>query len=174
MQKRTFVEMKVASIALDPTNNSPIVLLRDIHGKIILPIWIGIMEASSIAGALEGISYTRPMTHDLIASIIKQMDARVIKIEIIDIKDNIFYALIVIEQNGELMNIDARPSDAIAIALRTNARVFVASHVLKEATHVEEEPVSGDKIIVGFEQNKDKLQEILEKMDPDDFGKFRA
>jgi uncharacterized protein len=174
MQKRTFMEMQVAGIALDPTNNAPIVVLKDVPGKIILPIWIGIMEASSIAAALEGLSYARPMTHDLIAALLKKMDARVSKIEIVDIKDNVFYALIVLEFGGETLSIDARPSDAIAIALRTKARIFVANHVVKEATHVEEEPHTGDKIAVGFEQNQDKLQDILEKMDPEDFGKFRA
>lgn len=174
MQKRTFMEMKVAGIALDPTSNAPIVILRDVNGKIVLPIWIGVMEASSIAAALEGLSYSRPMTHDLFAALLKRIDARVTKIEIVDIKENIFYALIVLEHNGELISIDSRPSDALAIALRTNARIFVASHVVKEATHVEEEPASGDKIAVGFEQNQDKLQEILEKMNPEDFGKFRA
>ena len=174
MQKRTFVEMKVAGIALDPTNNAPIVVLKDVPGKIILPIWIGIMEASSIAAALEGLSYARPMTHDLMAALLKRVDVRITKIEIVDLKDNVFYALIVLETGSEVVSIDARPSDAIALALRTKARIFVANHVVKEATHVEEEPATGDKIAVGFEQNQDKLQEILEKMDPDDFGKFRA
>jgi len=174
MQKRTFVEMKVAGIALDPTNNAPIVVLKDVPGKIILPIWIGILEASSIAAALEGVSYARPMTHDLMAELLRRIDVRLSKIEIVDLKDNVFYALLVLEVGGEVVSIDARPSDAIALAIRTKARIFVANHVVKQATHVEEEPATGDKIAVGFEQNQDKLQEILERMNPDDFGKFRA
>lgn len=173
MEKRTFVEMKVAGIAVDPTSNAPIVILRDVPGKIILPIWIGVMEASSIAAALEGLSYSRPMTHDLFSTLLEKLGTRVIKIEIVDIKNNIFYALIVLDHQGELMSIDARPSDALAIALRTKARIFVAAHVVKEATHVEDAG-TGVKVAVGFEQDQDKLQEILEKMNPDDFGKFRA
>ena len=96
----SFVEMKVAGIALDPTNNSPIVVLRDLDGKFILPIWIGIMEASAIASALEGVQYSRPMTHDLFRSFIETLGATIEKIEVMDIRDNVFYALITIIHGG--------------------------------------------------------------------------
>ncbi len=169
-----FLEMKVAGIALDPSNNSPIVILRDLDGKYVLPIWIGIMEASAIAASLEGIRYSRPMTHDLFKSMVQSLGVRVEKIEVVDIRDNVFYALITLEYNGNKITVDARPSDAIAIALRTNSSIYVASHVVKEAIRVEDSKEGSGKVIVGFEQDKEKLKEILEKMNPEDFGKFKA
>jgi bifunctional DNase/RNase len=169
----SFVEMKVAGIALDPTNNSPIVVLRDLDGKFILPIWIGIMEASAIASALEGVQYSRPMTHDLFRSFIETLGATIEKIEVMDIRDNVFYALITIIHGGNRLTIDARPSDAIAIALRTKSAIFVASHVIKDAIHLDSK-TSTSKVMVGFEQDTEKLKEILEKMSPEDFGKFKA
>lgn len=170
----SFVEMKVAGIALDPTNNAPIVVLRDPEGRYILPIWIGIMEASAIAAALEGIHYSRPMTHDLFKSFIDTLGATLEKIEVVDIRDNVFYALITIEFQGNRLTIDARPSDAIAIALRTKSSIFVANHVIKDAIKVDSLKTGAGKIMVGFEQDTEKLKEILEKMNPEDFGKFKA
>lgn len=169
-----FLEMKVAGIALDPSNNAPIVVLRDLEGKFILPIWIGIMEASAIAASLEGVRYSRPMTHDLFKSMLDALGAMLEKIEVVDIRDNVFYALITLEQNGSKLMIDARPSDAIALALRTDCSIFVADHVVKEAIRVDTGNESAGKVIVGFEQDKEKLKEILEKMSPEDFGKFKA
>jgi hypothetical protein len=169
-----FVEMKVAGIALDPTNNAPIVVLRDLEGKFVLPIWIGIMEASAIAASLEGIRYSRPMTHDLFKSVMETLGVKVEKIEVVDIRDNVFFALITLEYNGNKVTVDARPSDAIAIALRLNCAIFVADHVVKDAIRVETSKETGGKVIVGFEQDKEKLKEILEKMNPEDFGKFKA
>lgn len=170
----TFMEMKVAGIALDPTNNAPIVVLRDLQSKYVLPIWIGIMEASAIAAAIEGIHYSRPMTHDLFKSMLESLGATIERIEVVDIKDNVFYAIISVEYNGTTFKIDARPSDAIAIALRTNSGIFVASEVIKDAVQVDASKDTAGKVIVGFEQDKDKLKEILEKMNPEDFGKFKA
>lgn len=170
----TFREMKVAGIALDPTNNAPIVVLRDLEGKYVLPIWIGIMEASAIAAAIEGIHYSRPMTHDLFKSMLETLGAAIEKIEVVDIKDNVFYAVITIDINGTQFQVDARPSDAIAIALRTQSGIFVADHVIKDAIRVDTSKDSAGKVIVGFEQDRDKLKEILEKMNPEDFGKFKA
>lgn len=169
-----FYEVKVAGIALDPSNNAPIVILRDIEGSFILPIWIGIMEASAIAAALEGITYTRPMTHDLFKSMTEILGVVVEKIEVVDLRDNVFYALITVEKSGQRLQIDARPSDAIAIALRTNSPIFVAEHVVKDAIRVDASKPSMGKIMVGFEQDQEKLKEILEKMNPEDFGKFKA
>jgi uncharacterized protein len=169
-----FLEMKVAGIALDPTNNAPIVVLRDLEGKYVLPIWIGIMEASAIAASLEGIRYSRPMTHDLFKSMVETLGVKVEKIEVVDIRDNVFYALITLEAGGNRLSVDARPSDAIAIALRMNCSIFVADHVVKEAIRVDTGKEPTGKVIVGFEQDKEKLKEILEKMSPEDFGKFKA
>ena len=169
----SFVEMKVAGIALDPSNNAPIVVLRDLEGKFILPIWIGIMEASAIAAALEGVQYSRPMTHDLFRSFIETLGTAIEKIEVVDIRDNVFYALITIVHGNSRLTIDARPSDAIAIALRTKSPIFVANHVIKDAIRLDSKATSG-KVMVGFEQDTEKLKEILEKMNPEDFGKFKA
>jgi len=168
------MEMKVAGIALDPTNNAPIVVLRDLESKYVLPIWIGIMEASAIAAAIEGIQYSRPMTHDLFKSMLESFGATIEKIEVVDIKDNVFYATIDIDYNGAKLKIDARPSDAIAIALRTNSGIFVAGNVIRDAIQVDTSKDAAGKVVVGFEQDKDKLKEILEKMSPEDFGKFKA
>ena len=170
----TFMEMKVAGIALDPTSNAPIVVLKDVEGRYVLPIWIGIMEASAIAAAIEGIHYSRPITHDLFKSMLDTLGATIERIEVVDIKDNVFYALINIEIDGAQFKIDARPSDAIAIALRTQSQVYVAEHVIKDAIRVDSTKDSAEKVVVGFEQDKDKLKEILEKMNPEDFGKFKA
>ncbi|HOJ14733.1 MAG TPA: bifunctional nuclease family protein [Deltaproteobacteria bacterium] len=169
-----FYEMKVAGIALDPSNNAPIVILRDIDGTFILPIWIGIMEASAIAAALEGVVYSRPMTHDLFRSFVEHLGVVVEKIEVVDLKDNVFYALITVIKGDERLQIDARPSDAIAIALRTNSPIYVAEHVVKDAIRVDTAKPAAGKIMVGFEQDQEKLKEILEKMNPEDFGKFKA
>lgn len=169
-----FLEMKVAGIALDPSNNAPIVILRDLEGKYVLPIWIGIMEASAIAASLEGIRYSRPMTHDLFKSMVETLGIRVEKIEVVDIRDNVFYALITVEHNGNSFTVDARPSDAIAIALRADCSIYVADRVVKEAIRVDTSKESPGKVMVGFEQDKEKLKEILEKMNPEDFGKFKA
>lgn len=168
-----FWEMKVAGIALDPTNNAPIVVLRDLDGKFILPIWIGIMEASAIAAALEGVQYSRPMTHDLFKSLVDTLGATIEKIEVVDIRDNVFYALVTIARGESRLAIDARPSDAIAIALRTKSPIYVADHVIKDAIRVDAKTSAG-KVMVGFEQDQEKLKEILEKMSPEDFGKFKA
>ncbi len=168
-----FVEMKVAGIALDPPNNAPIVVLRDLDGKFILPIWIGIMEASAIAAALEGVQYSRPMTHDLFKSFLETLGAVIEKIEVVDIRDNVFYALITVAHGGSRLTIDARPSDAIAVALRTKSAIYVADHVIKDAIRVDAKSSAG-KVMVGFEQDTEKLKEILEKMNPEDFGKFKA
>ncbi|MCD6570104.1 MAG: bifunctional nuclease family protein [Deltaproteobacteria bacterium] len=174
MEEKKFVEMKVIGIALDPTNNTPIVVLRDQDNKIILPIWIGIMEASAIAAAMEGVAFSRPMTHDLLKIVIEQLGGKVIKIEVIDLKDNVFYALVSIETDKEPIIIDARPSDAIALALRTKAQIFVASHVLEEASHIDSASKVDEETVFDYGKDKDKLKEILEKMKPEDFGKFKA
>ena len=132
------------------------------------------MEASAIAAAIEGIHYSRPMTHDLFKSMLETLGATIEKIEVVDIKDNVFYAYITIDIDGAQYKVDARPSDAIAIALRTQSGIFVAEHVIKDAIRVDTSKDSAGKVIVGFEQDKDKLKEILEKMNPEDFGKFKA
>lgn len=162
-----FIEMKVGGIVLDPQTNVPIVILKDMEGKRSLPIWIGLLEASAIAMELEKIKIHRPLTHDLLKNILEQLRASVVKIEITDIKNNTYYALIHLESAGKVMTVDSRPSDAIALALRTNAPIFVAGSVLEKSSQIDEK--SPD-----FSQdNKDKWTEILENLDPEDFGKYK-
>jgi hypothetical protein len=162
-----FIEMKVSGIVLDPQTNVPIVILKDGEGKRTLPIWIGLLEASAIAMELEKIKIHRPLTHDLLKNILEQLQAAVVKIEITDIKNNTYYALIHLECSGKIAAIDSRPSDAIALALRTNAPIFVAASVLDKSNQIDEKNPD-------FSQdNKDKWTEILENLDPEDFGKYK-
>jgi len=162
-----FIEMKVNGIVLDPQTNVPIVILRDADGKHTLPIWIGLLEASAIAMELEKIKIHRPLTHDLLKNILEQLKVGVVKIEITDIKNNTYYALIHLDVNGKLVAIDSRPSDSIALALRTNSPIFVAQEVLDKSNKLDEKSADFSQ------ENKDKWSEILENLDPEDFGKYK-
>lgn len=168
-----FVKMKVAGVALDPDTNAPIVILKDASGDLILPIWIGLMEANAIAAQLEGITFARPMTHDLFKILLDELGGLVKNVRLVDIRDNVFYAELTIEVGGELHVIDARPSDAIAIALRARSEIYVAEKVITEATRVQTH--LGHRFnVVGFESDAEKLKRLLEDMGPDDFGKYNA
>ncbi|RMG49180.1 MAG: bifunctional nuclease family protein [Acidobacteria bacterium] len=127
------LEVKVRGLILDPTSNSPIVILKDSSSDSMLPIWIGVCEANAIAMEMEKAVAQRPMTHDLLKNIIDQLDARVEKVVINDLVENTFYAVIVLRWNGKHILIDARPSDAIAIALRTDSPIFVSEHVMRNS-----------------------------------------
>ncbi len=162
-------EMKVAGITVDPFTNTPIVLLKDVEEKDVLPIWIGLLEASSIATALENIDTPRPMTHDLIKNILDSLGVKVLKIEVNDLKDNTYYALIHIDVNKERMVIDARPSDAIAIALRTNAPIFVEESVIQRSAKVDLTTEKEDKVV----SESSDWEDILENLSQDDFGKYK-
>jgi len=160
-----FIEMKVSGIILDPHTNVPIVILKDGEGKWTLPIWIGILEASAIAMELEKIKIHRPLTHDLLKNILEHLKAKMLKIEITDLKDNTYYALIYLEVEGKEMAIDSRPSDAIALALRTEAPIYASTEVLTKSRHLDAQEFT--------QENKDKWTEILENLDPEDFGKYK-
>ncbi len=162
-------EMKVAGITVDPFTNTPIVLLKDAEEKDVLPIWIGLLEASSIATVLENIETPRPMTHDLVKNILDSLGVKVLKIEVNDLKDNTYYALIHIDVNKKRMVIDSRPSDAIAIALRTNAPIFVEESVIQRSAKVDLTTQKEDKIV---SENTD-WEDILENLSQDDFGKYK-
>ena len=162
--------MTISSINMDPVTNSPIIILEEIEGKQTLPIWIGLLEATAIASEIEGVRFSRPMTHDLLKNIMDKTDIKINRIEICDLKDNTYYALIHMTMKDETLTIDSRPSDAIAIALRTKAPIFVSDEVLKKSKQVEatKEGEATDK----SEQGK-KWQDILEKLEPEDFGKYK-
>jgi len=161
-------EMKIAGITVDPFTNTPIVLLKDLEEKDVLPIWIGLLEASSIATAMENIQTPRPMTHDLLKNILDQLSIKVIKIEVNDLKDNTYYALIHLDVNNKRLTIDARPSDALAIALRTGASIFVEESVIQRSAKVDLSQ-KGDKVVT----DTTEWEEILENLSQDDFGKYK-
>ena len=159
-----FIKMTVRGIALDPITNMPIVILKDPEDRRALPIWVGIFEANAIALELEKVSTPRPMTHDLLKNILDGLGITVQQITVNDLKENTFYATIDLNYNGSVVSIDARPSDAIAIALRTNAPIFVAENVVAQAKNIE---VSEEK------EETDKWKEWLENLKPEDFGKYK-
>jgi len=162
-------EMKVAGITVDPFTNTPIILLKDVEEKDVLPIWIGLLEASSIATALENIETPRPMTHDLIKNILDSLGVKVLKIEVNDLKDNTYYALIHVDVNKKRMVIDSRPSDAIAIALRTKAPIFVEESVIQRSAKVDLTTQKEDKVVA----ESSDWEDSLENLSQDDFGKYK-
>ncbi|MCX5808552.1 MAG: bifunctional nuclease family protein [Proteobacteria bacterium] len=161
-------EMKVAGITVDPFTNTPIVLLKDLEDKDVLPIWIGLLEASSIATALENINTPRPMTHDLVKNILDNLGVKIVRVEVNDLKDNTYYALLHLEVDNKRLVVDSRPSDAIAIALRTNAPIFVDESVIKKSAKVDLS-TKGDKVVT----EAGDWEDILENLSPDDFGKYK-
>ena len=162
-----YVKMKVGGITMDPFSNMPIVILKDLKEKYAIPIWIGVYEASAIAAKLEDMELERPLTHDLMTNILATLKAEVSRIEIYDIKDNTYYANLFFISDGEEIVIDSRPSDAIALALRTDASIFVHKKVIDMSR----------KIDIGEDdKNKtkdEKWAEILEGLNPEDFGKYK-
>jgi len=160
--------MIISGLTVDPLTNSPIVILKEIDGERTLPIWIGLLEATAIASELEGIKFSRPMTHDLLKSVMDMIDVEVNKVEVCDLKNNTYYALIHMTHRGKEISIDARPSDALALALRVNAPIFVAEDVISKSKQIDLTSEPDDT----SEQGK-KWQEILEKLNPEDFGKYK-
>ena len=158
------IEMSIKGLMVDPITNTPIVILRDKEGQKVLPIWVGIFEANAIALQIENIGTPRPMTHDLLRNVIHDLKAEVQKIVVCDLQDNTFYALIYLTLNGGTMAIDARPSDAIALALRTRAPIFVEDTVIDHAKTID---FSTEKT------DADRLHQWLESLDPDDLGKYK-
>ncbi len=163
-----FLEMKVRGLALDPMSNMPIIILRDEDDKRSLPIWVGIFEANAIALELEKVPTPRPMTHDLIKNILEAMNARVLKVVVTDLKENTFFAVLHLQVGETEYTVDARPSDAIALALRVAAPIYVDEDVVRKAKSIEVtkegEPVKAD--------DPERLREWLENIKPEDFGKF--
>jgi len=158
------LEMKVKGLALDSSTNMPIVILKDMEEERALPIWVGIFEANAIAIKMEDIPVPRPMTHDLIKNILEKVQATVSRIVINDMEDNTFFAVILLSIDGNEVSIDSRPSDAIALALRVDAPIFVAKKVLDEARSI-------DLTDPRLEDDKEKWKEWLEDLRPEDFGK---
>ncbi len=164
------VKMVIHGIAVDPMSNSPVMLLKEAEGDRILPIWIGLLEATSIAAKLENIQFPRPLTHDLMKNIFDYLGVKVPKIEIVDLKDNTYYAIITLDIEGKTIDIDARPSDAVALALRTGAEIFVNEEVLQKGQVFTETPSAEKEEMVGAtEEEKERLKKLLENLDPKHF-----
>jgi len=161
-------QMTVSGLTIDPFTNSPIMILKDVDSDKAVPIWIGLLEATAIASELENIKFSRPMTHDLLKIIMESMAIQVIKVEVCDLRDNTYFALIYLNREGQEVTIDARPSDAIALALRVKAPIFVAEVVIQKARRVD---LSAKEAITT--EDAKKWTEILESLDPDDFGKYK-
>ena len=158
------VEMKVRGLALDPVSNMPIIILRDDEDKRSLPIWVGIFEANAIALELEKIATPRPMTHDLLNNLLNELETRVERIVINDLKDNTFFARIHLSRAGATWAVDSRPSDAIALALRSRSEIFVEEGVLEKSKTLRAE---------GSEPDPERLKKWLEEVNPEDLGKYR-
>ncbi len=161
------IEMAVAGLTLDPVTKTPIVLLKDSDNKLNLPIWIGLLEATAMATELEGIKMARPMTHDLLTKVLTEVGVSVNFVEITELKENTYYALVHLKINGRELAIDSRPSDAIALALRSKSPIYVSKAVL-EASSILQQAEEGKE--PDFSNvSKEKWAEILEKMSPEDF-----
>ena len=158
------IEMTIKGLMIDPMTNMPIVILKDKEGERVLPIWVGVFEANAIALQIENISTPRPMTHDLIRNILSEIEADVQRIVVCELRENTFYAMIYLDREGETMAIDARPSDAIALALRTKSPIFVEDDVVESAKGLD---LSKDTT------DSERLQKWLEDLNPDDLGKYK-
>jgi uncharacterized protein len=167
MGREQFILMTVGGLTLDPVTKTPIVILKDSENKLNLPIWIGLLEATAMATELEGISMARPMTHDLLRNVLGELGATVEAIEVTDLRDNTYYALVHLEVEGRRVAIDSRPSDAISLALRTKSPIYVAKKVLESSSVLQQ--MEDDKEQNLSNVSRDKWAEILEKMAPDDF-----
>jgi hypothetical protein len=157
------IEMTVSGLAIDERTHTPVVLLKEKSGTRMLPIWIGPSEASAIAIELTGRKFQRPLTHDLLKTVIDGLEAKVPKIAIVELRDKTYFAKVYLERGDEVLAIDARPSDCIALALRTRSPIFVNEDLLREEDATEE---------IGGEKSMEELQRSLEDMDPEEFGKL--
>jgi bifunctional DNase/RNase len=158
------VQMRIKGLMLDPITNMPIVILSDMEGHRILPIWVGFFEANAIALQMENVTTPRPMTHDLLKSVISGLNATVKKVVVNNLSDNTFFALVFLEVNGETVAIDSRPSDAIALALRMKSPIFVEEDVINKAKSME-----GTRDLTDSES----LQRWLENLRPEELGKYK-
>jgi bifunctional DNase/RNase len=158
------VEMRIRGLLMDPVTNTPIVILKDANSDIVLPIWVGMFEASAIQLEIEKVSTPRPMTHDLIKNVLAGLDARVHKVVVTELKEDTFYAVIWMEREGRIISVDSRPSDALALALRVDCPIFVEDEVLKtskKATSATDPATSED------------LRKWLDGLNDEDLGNYK-
>ncbi len=158
------VEMKIRGLMMDPTTNMPIVVLKDVNGNAILPIWVGIYEANAIALEIEKVSTPRPMTHDLIKILLLGLGTGIRKVVVSELKEDTFYAVIWLDKEGELISVDSRPSDALALALRLDCPIYVDDSVLKNSKMSN---AAADKV------NNEELRRWLENLNDEDLGRYK-
>lgn len=158
------VEMKIRGLMMDPMSNMPIVVLKDLGGDSVLPIWVGIYEANAIALEIEKVTTPRPMTHDLIKVLLMGLDTSVSRVVVNELKDDTFYAQIWLERNGKQISVDSRPSDALALALRHDCPIFVDERVLQSSRGA-----NG----VSEKVNNEELRKWLENLNEDDLGRYK-
>ncbi len=158
------VEMKIRGLMMDPVTNTPIVVLKDVNGTAILPIWVGIFEANAIALEIEKVATPRPMTHDLIRHVLFGLNAGMRKVVVSELKDDTFYAVIWLEKDGEMISVDSRPSDALALALRLDCPIYVEEAVIRSA---KVNNASAEKV------NNEELRRWLESLSDEDLGRYK-
>ncbi len=178
------VEVRVQSLGLDRSSNTPVVILEEVGGERVLPIWIGPGEASAIAMQLADMEFSRPLTHDLLVAVLNGLGGSLRKVIISRVEENTYYAELIIHRNGEVISVDARPSDSIAAALRTEARIFAQEDLLERASiEIAEEEQSGAGEAGGGPgaqkreapsetMDPEQLKEYLRRLNPEDFGRF--
>lgn len=159
------VEMKIRGLMVDPSTNSPVVILKDPNSEAVLPIWVGLYEANAIALEVEKSTTPRPLTHDLLRNVVQGLNAQVRRVVVSELRGDTFYAVIWMEQNGEIVAIDARPSDALALALRSDCPIFVAEEVLQAAKVL---PTIADS-----QPSSQELRNWLENLGDEDLGKYK-
>jgi len=159
------VEMKIRGLMMDPVTNMPIVILKDVGGNTVLPIWVGVYEANAIALEIEKVATPRPMTHDLIKSLLLGLNTALRKVVVSELKDDTFYAVIWLDREGELISVDSRPSDALALALRLDCPIYVEDQVLKTSSKVTD---ASDKV-----NNNEELRRWLEGLNDEDLGRYK-
>ena len=159
------IEVRIRGLMMDPATNMPIVVLKDVSSETVMPIWVGIFEANAIAIEIEKVSAPRPMTHDLTRNLLRHLNAELERIVITEIKDETFYAVLWLRQGNEPVAIDARPSDAIALALRADCPIYVAEHVLQSAKLNTSGPPDGP--------TAEQLRGWLEGLNDEDLGRYK-
>ena len=158
------VEMKIRGLIMDPVTNMPIVILRESDSEAVLPIWVGVYEANAIALEIEKVSTPRPMTHDLLKNLLIGLETTVRKVVVTELKDDTFYAVIWLDRGGEIISIDSRPSDALALALRMDCPIYVEEEVLKSSKLA---TTASDRV------SSDDLRRWLENLGEDDLGRYK-
>ena len=157
------IQMTVKGLMIDPITNMPIIILRDVDGGRVLPIWVGVFEANAIALQIENVQTPRPMTHDLLKNVLEDLEARVERVVVCELRENTFYAAIHLRMQGQAIVVDARPSDAIALALRTRSPIFVEEEVIQNAKTVE----------TSRDVDTSRLQKWLESLSDEELGKYK-